>query len=286
MSKILSDIFQKSPSESQRALGRSPPVPQLELGPRGAQSGSGASARPSLSPAPGMLPIFPGMGSTAQELRSAVSYIEARVNPWGRGRASKAAARWHRDRDPALPRGRPVRGRAVEQSLPLAANTAWASPAASPEPRPLLCPSLCSPNRPGVPGTVSPSPSVLGTRLPPRGTAIPSCGLGAETPTLKAERPRRLIPLGQDQAHSADPPSRGALAARLSSVKFPLRLARGRAVRSNHGTPPLRGRLKEGERDSKDLIQVQRKLAPFPFFLALAPANVYIAGTGRKRIRC
>lgn len=73
---------------------------------------------------------------------------------------------------------------------------------------------------------------------------------------LKAERPRPCIPLGQDQAHSADPPNRGALAARLPSVKFPLRLARGRAVRSNHGTPPLRGRLKEGERDSKDVIQV------------------------------
>lgn len=184
-------------------------------------------------------------------------------------------------------------GRAAEQPLPLSANTARASdhpPAASPErvrrPRPLLCPSPCSPNRPGLPGTVGPSPSVLGRRFSPRGTAIPSCGLGAETPMLKAERPWPLIPLGQDQAHSADPPSRGALAARLPSVKFPLCLARGRAVRSNHGKPPLRGLLKEGERDSKDLIQVQRKLAPFPFFLAFAPADVHAAGTGRKRIRC
>lgn len=32
-----------------------------------------------------MLPIFPGIGSTAQEPRSAVSYIEARVKPLGQG---------------------------------------------------------------------------------------------------------------------------------------------------------------------------------------------------------
>lgn len=97
MSKILSDVFQKSPSVflSLRALGRSPPVPQLELGPRGARSGSGASARPSLSPAPGMLPIFPaGICSRALASRSAVSDGggRRRAEPEGRGRGSKAAA--------------------------------------------------------------------------------------------------------------------------------------------------------------------------------------------------
>lgn len=123
MSKILSDVFQKSPSVflSLRALGRSPPVPQLELGPRGARSGSGASARPSLSPAPGMLPIFPaGICSRALASRSAVSDGggRRRAEPEGRGRESKAAARWQRDRDPALPGGGPCAAALLNNPCP------------------------------------------------------------------------------------------------------------------------------------------------------------------------
>lgn len=218
MSKILSDVFQKSPSVflSLRALGRSPPVPQLELGPRGARSGSGASARPSLSPSSRDAAHFPSRDLQQGPGVPLCGFRRRRPAPGGaRGQGpgvegSSAVAAGPRS---GTARGRSVRGRAAEQPLPLSSNTARASghpSAASTErvrrPRPLLCPSPCSPNRPGPPGTVGPSPSV-GTRLPPRGTAMPSSGLGAGKRMLKAERPRLVIPLGPGHAPSADSPS-------------------------------------------------------------------------------
>lgn len=148
-------------------------------------------------------------------------------------------------------------------------------------------PGLCSAPRPaapvaqGPPGRSVPAPLRWG-RDSPAGHSKPELRAGCGEPHAKSRETPAAHPA---PAQSAVPRAAAPRPPCSPRAHPPGASPEARQCGAKQGTPPLRGQLKERERDPKGLIQVLRTLAPFPFFPAFAPANVYTAGTGRRRIR-